>query len=417
MKNILMIAFHYPPFRGSSGIQRTLKFSQYLSDHGWHPVVLTASPRAYPQRTDDQIHEIPGDVPVKRAFALDVSRHLSIRGFYPSWIALPDRWVSWWLGAVPAGLSLIRKYRPQIVWSTYPIATAHLIALTLHRLTRIPWVADFRDSMLEEEFPSDPLTRRSYRWLEKKVIKYSSRIIFTTESARQMYLARYPELSHARCLVIPNGYDEEDFQEVRFSEGSTGLEDRPIRLLHAGVIYQDERDPRHFFRALARLKKEGQVGAANLRIELRASGSESHYEAIIRELGIDDMVHLLPALPYRQALQACADADGLLLFQAASCNHLIPAKVYEYLRLRKPILALTADESETATLLKKTGGATTVDLSDEQLIYLTLRHFLTALRSGTHPLPDGKQIHLYARKNQAHELAKCLSRLINGEGR
>jgi glycosyltransferase involved in cell wall biosynthesis len=326
-------------------------------------------------------------------------------------MALPDRWVSWVLGAVPAGLRLIRKYRPQVLWSTHPIATAHLVGFILHRLTNIPWVADFRDSMLEDEYPADGLTRWSYQWVEKKVIKYGSRLIFTTESARRMYLNRYSKLPHDRCQVIPNGYDEEDFSDLRLPEPFKNFNDHPIRLLHAGVIYPGERDPRHFFMALSRLKKDHRADPKNLTIDLRASGSETYYSKIIQELEIDDLVHLLPALPYRQALQDCVDADGLLLFQAASCNHLIPAKVYEYLRLRKPILAFTDDRGDTAIFLRKMGGATIADLADEQAIYLILPHFLELVKKGAHPLPDGEKIQYYARKNQALELARCLSGL------
>ncbi len=412
MKTILMIAFHYPPFRGGSGIQRTLKFSRYLPDHGWQPIILTAHPRAYPQSGPDQLSDIPAGVSVRQAFALDAARHLSLRGAYWRWIALPDRWVSWWLGAVPAGLSLIRKYQPDIIWSTYPIATAHLIGLTLHRLTGIPWIADFRDSMTEENYPREVLTRRSYQWIERQTIRYSSRLIFTAQSTREMYLKRYPQLGPERCVVIPNGYDEEDFQDLVFSGPPGKIHNRPVRLLHSGLLYPEERDPKPFFRALSRLKSEGRVDALRLRVDLRASGSESYYAAFLRELGIDDFVHLPPALPYRQALQDCADADALLLFQGPSCNHQIPAKVYEYFRAQKPILAFTSDEGDTATLLRENGGATIVDMVDEQAIYLALPHFLGSVRNGTHPRPDGRKAQRYSRKNQAQELAQCLSQFI-----
>jgi glycosyltransferase involved in cell wall biosynthesis len=227
-----------------------------------------------------------------------------------------------------------------------------------------------------------------------------------------MYLDRYPGLSDERCLVIPNGYDEEDFRGLKPYETTKNLNSRPTRLLHAGVIYPGERDPRSFFRALARLKKEHQIDFTDLKVDLRASGSEPYYLAMIRDLGIDDLVHLLPPLPYREALRDCSDADGLLLFQAASCNHLIPAKVYEYLRLQKPILALTSEEGDTALLLREMGGATIIDLADEQAIYKTLPHFLKLIRNGSHPLPDNSKIRSFARENQALELARCLAHLV-----
>jgi hypothetical protein len=80
-----MIAFHYPPLRGSSGIQRTLQFSRYLPEYGWQPLVLTASSKVYTEVGDELLGEIPAYVPVQRAFALDIARHLTFRGAYRGW--------------------------------------------------------------------------------------------------------------------------------------------------------------------------------------------------------------------------------------------------------------------------------------------------------------------------------------------
>lgn len=406
-----MIAFHYPPYAGGSGVHRTLKFSRYLPDYGWEPLILSADPRAYPQVGYDQVKEIPGTLFVKRAFALDTARHLSVRGFHFRWMSLPDRWASWWFGAVVAGLRAVRRYRPVALWSTYPIATAHLIGLTLHRLTGLPWVADFRDSMTEENYPRDFWSRQCYRWIERKVVQYSSCLFFTAASARRMYLDRYPDLCPERAFCIPNGYDEEDFDEIRDSIRPADPEERPIRLLHAGLIYTDERDPTKFFAALSNLKQRQRINSKIVRIDLRASGSENYYAEMISRFRIADIVRLLPALPYRQALQDCADSDGLLLFQAASCNHQIPAKVYEYLRLRKPILALTPRDGDTAALLIDSGGATIVDLADEETIMSSLPHFIESVRSGTHPLPNMDCTQRYSRMRQAAALACHLDKL------
>jgi glycosyltransferase involved in cell wall biosynthesis len=411
MNRVLMIAFHYPPCSQSSGIHRTLKFSRYLPKTAWMPIVLSAHPRAYESCSDDQLRDIPTDVAVTRAFALDTSRSLSVRGFYPRWLALPDRFISWWLGAVPAGLRLIHRYRPDAIWSTYPIATAHLIGLTLHRVSGIPWVADFRDSMVEDTYPRDRVQRRMFRWIERQVVRHAARIVFTAESTRRMYLDRYPTLPAERCLLIPNGYDEEDFASLtRGGRAADGAE-RPLQLVHTGVIYPEERDPTAFFAALARLKRDGRIDAKRVRINLRASGFEDRYARALRELGIDDIVRLTPHLPYRQTLQECSDSDALLLLQGASCNHQIPAKAYEYLRAQRPIVALTADEGDTAALLKRTGGATIVDLADEAAIYAAFPDLLNVIRAGTHPLPAMGEVERFSRQQQASVLAQALSAL------
>jgi glycosyltransferase involved in cell wall biosynthesis len=412
VKRVLMIAFHYPPCVGSSGVLRTLKFSRYLPEQGWQPIVLTAHPRAYPQIGSEQLAEIPQDGVIHRAFALDTARHLSWRGAYARCMAMPDRWGSWWLGAVPAGIRLLRRYRPDVIWSTYPIATAHLIGLTLHRLSGIPWVADFRDSMTEAAYPPDAAIRRLYQRIERQVARHSACLIFTAESTRRMYVERYPTLRPEQCLVIPNGYDEENFADLVSAPPAARFQNRPLRLLHAGLMYPEERDPRPFFRALARLQHDGHLTANTVQIDLRASGSEDYYAAIIQDLGIGNLVHLLPALPYRQSLQDCADADALLLFQAASCNHQIPAKAYEYLRLHKPILALTDAVGDTAALLRDNGGTTLVALHDEHALYGTIPRFLQAVRERTHLLPDPLKIQRYSRQGQARTLAACFSHLL-----
>ncbi len=205
---------------------------------------------------------------------------------------------------------------------------------------------------------------------------------------------------------MPNGYDEPDFADLVPKQTTNNR----VRLLHSGLIYPWERDPRPFFRALARLKTEGQISPDTLSIDLRACGSEAEYQKDAEELGIQDLVHFLPHLPYRDSLQDAAEADCLLLLQAACCDHQIPAKAYEYLRLNKPILALTTHTGDTAKLLNEAGGATIVDIADESAIYAALPSFLRSVRSKTHHLPRATDA--YSRYSQAQRLAECMSGLI-----
>ena len=180
---------------------------------------------------------------------------------------------------------------------------------------------------------------------------------------------------------------------------------------------QPRRDPRPFFRAIAKLKSEGRVSAKTLTIDLRASGYEPLYAAMLREIGVDDIVHLLPPLPYREALRDAAQADALLLFQAANCDHQIPAKTFEYLRLRRPILALTSETGDTAALLHSTGGATILDLANEEAIYSGLPGFLDTIACGSHPMPDDGTVQQYSRRSQAAAVAQCLSQVLNEKAR
>jgi glycosyltransferase involved in cell wall biosynthesis len=412
MRKVLIVAYHYPPQTGSSGHLRALKFARYLPENGWSPTVLTVHPRAYERVDDCQLADLPAEVKVLRCFALDAQRHLSFRGRYSRYAALPDRWVTWCLGAVPAGLHAIFSNKIDVILTTFPVPSAVLIGYLLHRLTGKPWIADFRDSMTEEDYPRDPLTRRVLRWLEKKAVKHASRLLFTAPSARRMYLERYPELPADRCLLLSNGYDEEDFTSMQAAPAAT-YRTGPLRLLHSGLIYPEERNPLPFFRALARLKSNGKVSSSVLSVELRASGNEGPYQQVVNQLDIADLVRFLPSLSYRAALEESHAAGALLLLQAGSCDHQIPAKAYEYLRLGKPILALTTHRGDTAALLNECGGATIVDIADEESIYRALPDFLSSVQGGHHSLPDMSRVAAHSRRSRTKDLSRYLSEVVD----
>jgi glycosyltransferase involved in cell wall biosynthesis len=239
-----------------------------------------------------------------------------------------------------------------------------------------------------------------------------SRVIFTAEATRRMYLERYPEfLKPEMCILISNGYDEADFRDLEVPAIGPAPAGRRIRLVHSGLIYPVERDPRPMFNAVGRLKKMGRLTADRVQIVFRAPGSEDLYRKLLAERDIEDLITLEPHVPYRQALKECAEADGLLLFQAADCDMQIPAKAYEYLRIGKPILALTTHTGDTAALLCDAGGATIVNIASEDEIYEGLSSFVDALRVGTHPVPDKDKIQRYTREAQAGQLARVLDGL------
>jgi hypothetical protein len=407
-----MVAFHYPPEGSSSGVQRTLSFTRNLGENGWSPMVLTAHPRAYSVRRMDQVGDIPPGILVRRACAFDSARHLAVRGRYLRLTALPDRWVSWWFGAVASGLRFIRRYRPDVLWSTYPIATAHLVAMTLHRLTGLPWVADFRDSMTEDAYPRDPRQRGVYRWIEKRTVRAATCSVFTTPGAVDMYQRRYPECA-SRLAIVMNGYDERVFEDADRLTSTRISNDGRTVLLHSGVLYPSERDPRSFFAAVARLLRDGQIDSKSLRIVLRATGHDELYRAELAALGIESVVALEPALPYRAALREMLDADGLLLFQGADCNHQIPAKVYEYLRARRPILGLTDASGDTARLLESAGLKSIVPLDDVDRIEAGLRDFIVSVRNRTAPVPADAEIARHSRRARTEELSILLTRAIS----
>jgi len=394
-----MVAFHFPPQRGSSGIQRTLKFAHYLPALGWQPLVLSAHPRAY---ADAGGEAYQGPARVTRAFALDSARHLALRGRYSRWTALPDRWSSWLLGAVPAAWRLVRRERPRLIWSTYPIATAHLVGLAVHRLTGLPWIADLRDPMIDDAYPTDPWARRAASWVERRTVRHCARAVCTTPGAVRSYRQRYPDLPPERFCLIENGYDEEEFAQAAAAPRRSG---GPFMLLHSGVVYPSERDPGALFAALARLARAGVLTPDNFRLVLRAPVHDDLLAGLAQAHGIGALVQIAPALPYRQALEEMLGADGLLVLQAANCNDQVPAKLYEYLRAMRPVLSLTDPAGDTAGLMRAAGIDTMAPLDDADAIAQALARFLALARAGRAPLAPPAFVAAQARQARTVQLA------------
>ena len=409
MKRVLMIAYHFPPLAGSSGIQRTLRFVRYLPEFGWEPIVLTAHPRAYERSSDDQLADIPEGVIVVRALAFDAARHFAVAGRYPGFLARPDRWVSWLPGAVWAGRKVIRNYRPQVLWSTYPIATAHLIGHALHRMSGLPWIADFRDPMAQEGYPADPKTWASFKRIEEATFKSATFRTFTTPGAVRMYRERYPEAPAERTALIENGYDVDSFTGLEASAVSKGsLHPGKLTLLHSGIVYPSERDPTQLFRAIGVLLKSGRLNPARFVLRLRATAHDDWLKKLATEYGIIDTIELAPPLPYRAALEEMLRADGLLVLQAANCNDQIPAKIYEYLRVGRPILGLTDPVGDTAGALRRAGVAYIAPLDDAEAIAAALADFIAQIQTGSLLPPTAEAVSASSRRQRSAELARLL---------
>lgn len=404
-RTVLLIAFHYPPCQESSGYLRALAFSRDLPEFGWNPVVLTASTRAYSRTDEKQCARIPESVPVVRAFARDAREHLSFRRRYPSLLAVPDRCSSWMLGAVPAGLTAIRRYRPKIIWATQPNPTAFCVAHALHRLTGLPWIADFRDPI---SVPDDNRWAwRACRWIERKTVYGCSRAVFTAPGAASLHAGRYPDIPMERWTVIPNGYDESDFDGLASMPPVAG--EGPLRLVHSGALYTEGRDPQALFAAIAGLKASQGLSGRDLQIILRATEYDEHHLALIRRAGIDDIVRVEPAVSHQEALAEICGADGLLILQGRMHNGQIPAKVYEYLRARRPILALTDEASDTAKILREAGINSIVSMDHSDAIAAVLANFMSKIRMGVAPIASSTALARHSRKARAQQLADVLN--------
>lgn len=365
MRHVLIVAFHYPPEASSSGVLRTLKYTRYLAQFGWRSTVITTDVSAYDVTNDQLLEQIPDDVRVIRTRFVNSKRHLAISGRYPAVLAIPDNWIGWWPWAVSAGKRVLKSDPPDVVYSTSPHATAHLIAARLARLAKLPFVTDFRDPWHEE--PPEPGTptvvARAAKWLERRVIARSDRVVASTYGLRDTLRRRYSEEAEDKICAIVNGYDEADFKAIEFSK-EPGSE---LLIVHAGNINREFRDPRPMFRAVHAAHQEGALDVLKIRFRFIGAGGYADSDEVkqcLRDCGLTGRVEFLPRMPYEEALKVLGSADILLLLQASEdTRDLVPAKLYEYLRAQRPVLALVF-EGASEDVMRETGGGWSVNPRD-----------------------------------------------------
>lgn len=412
VKSILYIAYHYPPIQGSSGVHRSLAFTRYLAENEWDTRVLTGSLKGYENWSLQQMKFIPERIKVIRAFCRNSVKLFGYKGKHFAWMVLPDQWQTWILSGFIRGLVAILRKRPDAIVSTYPIASAHLIAYLLHKVSGVPWIADFRDPMAQANYPRDGNKKKIFMWIERKAVKHCKFVMLTAPGAIDFYQNKFPGVAKDFWQLIPNGFDQEILDQVKADnkqQAKPASEPQSITLLHSGIIYPLERDPQAFFSALAELKLEGAFNRRKLEIRLRASGYDVNYQASIRALQIDDMVQFLPAIPYQAALTEMLNVDGLLLLQAQNCNYQIPAKAYEYIYAQKPILALTPAEGDTGKLLSELGMSCIAPLDHKDKIKQAIKTFLHKLSTNDFTYLDQQDLHNYSRQYHAKTFERLLT--------
>ena len=412
MKKLLMVAYHFPPLAGSSGIQRTLRFAQHLPSLGWEPLVLTAHPRAYERTSADLSNDVPAGTIVRRAQAWDTARHLAFKGRYVAAMARPDRWASWRFDAVRQGMQLIRQYKPKAIVSTYPIATAHLIAAELQCRSGLPWVADFRDPMAQEGYPADPVTWQQYSDIERHALHTAAASTFTTPGAAAEYRQRYPAAA-SRVHLLENGYDESSFAGIDFRalEAAGPLNPGAVTVLHSGIVYPSERDPTQLMAALRLLHDAGTVQPGRLKLRFRAPVADALLHSKAAEFGVGDYIEVFPPVAYRDALAEMLRADALLIMQASNCNAQVPAKVYEYLRADRPILCLADPAGDTAGLVRAAGIDGLAPLNSAQEIAVLIQRFMQPAFGGLKTRAQSAYVATTSREHRARQFVALLGQV------
>ena len=382
MKKVLIITYYWPP-SGGAGVQRWLKFAKYLPEFGWQPVILTVDPQyaSYPQRDESLAKEIGPDCLVyttksfelynlykfisgkkevpyggfanesKEGFLQKVSKFL--RGNF----LLPDPRKGWNKYALEKAEELIREYDIKTVVTTSPPHSTQLIGLKLKKRHNIKWIADLRDPWTDiyyyHQFKHTALARKIDRSYERQVIEQADVIVSVSEDVKRIFAEKSRMPIAEKTVVVPNGYDEEDFK----------LKDLPAEsrkiITYTGTI-SEAYDVDKLLEALVRLDER-----LKEQLLIRFVGKiPQAIEQRFRDTGLE--IELMGYVDHQKSIEYLLRSDLLLLVLPKVNNNkgILTGKFFEYLASQKPILAIGPVDGDLARIILDTNCGRIFDYSD-----------------------------------------------------
>ncbi|HUZ83345.1 MAG TPA: glycosyltransferase [Gaiellales bacterium] len=375
---VLIVSYYFPP-AGGGGVQRVLKLCKHLPELGWDVEVLAPDDPKWSASDPGLAAEVPPATVVHRAryrgpshqqTAVDrLASTAGIRGLatrgavHGRRFLLPDAEVVWVPDAARAAVRLVRERAIDLVMTTSPPVSVHLIGSVVARRTGVPWVADLRDSWLAN--PHRRYQRRSVRAkrrVEERIARLALRpvsgLVSVTdvieEEARALAPAGVPS------AVVANGCDFDEFAGLEHRRG------QQLEVLHAGSFFGN-RSPRPFLLGVRRLLD----GRPELRDILRVrfvGGFRNSDREWAGTLGLRDVLSIERFLPHVEALAAMKAASALLLLIPGSGGlgaTVLSGKLYEYLAAERPVLAMVPSHGRAAEVLRETGFAWIVEPDDD----------------------------------------------------
>ncbi len=318
--------------------------------------------------------------------------------YYRAFFCLPDRYISWYLRAAPAGRKILREWRPDVIYASALPITSLIVAKTLAASGGIPWVAEMRDLWVDSHYYDMPAWRR---WIDSRIeaacLRHASALVTVSEPLAEVLRNKYRKLT----VSILNGIDTEDIPAVEFN---TQGHDAPVSIVYTGLVYPKQRDPSLLFEALSGMgetKKDFRVDFyGNLMPEVLHL-AERH--------GVSDIVRVHPPVPHDEALRRQAEADVLLLLLWNNTGEtgVFTSKLFEYLAARRPILCLGCTTGVAADEIRqRKAGAVLGTVED-------IRAWLGAMRvqkraEGMIPsLPEEARAHI-SRSEQFEKLLRTV---------
>ena len=419
MKNLLIITYYWPP-AGGAGVQRWLKFSKYLPEFGWHPIILTVDPdqASYPQRDESLLKEVGDEVEVFRTKSFEPLQlyakaagkervpyggfsneksNSSFSRFLRGNFFIPDARRGWNRFAIAKAKEIISSREIDCVITTGPPQSTHLIGLSLKRQLGIKWGVDLRDPWTDIYY-NEKMLRTQWAEnrdakLEKQTLQEADFCITVSNGFVELFKQKVDRAYH----VVTNGFDEQDLVDVVPRKSA---ESKKLIISYTGTM-SDIYEPDVFFEALASYGES---------FELRIAGSISEgVQKKIDDCGISESVNYLGYLSHADALKEMSNADLLLLISPMVKNSkgIIPGKLFEYLAFHKPIVAIADNEGgDIERILKETGAGEVFSRTNNGGIL----KWINTLAS-TSTANNSEMIQKYHRRNLTKQLVERLNKI------
>lgn len=423
----MILSYYFPPL-GMGGTQRIAKFVKYLPQFSWQPVVVTVKDVVYYARDETLLQDV-AQARCYRTGSLDPQRLAAI--LFPAkgasnrpnqtaaprrwqrlnkilaWCFIPDPKVLWLPFALLKSLRLIRREEIACILTTSPPHSVHLAGRLLKKITKLAWVADFRDGWIGGNFQYEPT--RLHRWLnqhlEKKILTSADQIVGVSEGLVEE-LQAHPNRARPGFHVITNGFDLEDLHQL-----PQPMVNDKFTLTYCGAVTAIS-PLASFVKSLANLlhtypAMRHQIGVSIVGVDLTGELAE-----LLRRYEVADVVILLGYQTHLRALEQVVHADLLLYPVASWANRdFVPGKTFEYLLSGNPVLAI-GPVVEGVEILKTATRVECVDHSNPKQIEQIVLHYYELYQQGALPKRKGHLPLAYERKQQAQKLAEILNRSI-----
>lgn len=427
-KKVLIFTYYFPP-AGGVAVQRFLKFSKFLPEFGWEPIIVTVANGSYPYYDESLLKEVPANVKVyrtktfepfefynllkgKKGKAMPVvsvggggkkSLFQKLSEYVRANFFIPDARKGWVPYAVAQAEEIFKAERIDAVITTGPPHSTHLIGLQLKKKFGVKWIADFRDPWTKIFYnnilPRTAATENKDKALEREVLATADAVSVISPGLQREF-----EYAAKNIRVIYNGYDDEDFSSTL---PSVNRDHFLIR--YVGNLMASE-NPEHFWKAVAQSTKEGR------KIKLELIGRvDAPVQESIRANGLEPLVEYRSFVPHKEATQLMQTCDMLLfLIPNVPDNKLIlTGKLFEYLGSGTPLISFGPVDGDAAAILKQTGRARMIGFDETEEAYTQLsaalqQHASNALRN-TYPVSSHSA---YSRKSQTEQLVRYLNEIV-----